>query len=306
MAGSLLLLGAYFLRRRFTESKKGYEKMIPGESKSSSMSCNPCAFCLDVICEFSLSKMTLGVLPSERSWREQYGESALWSNRLFNVALKCLLVAIGLYAQYLSTFNWGPNFKFYGIYLTYWTLTVQNLYHLSNLGMAMQALVRSEPLRGTVEVTTALRAVAQPIALVVALSYWASVGLVDLSLQNLMVHAVNAVIIVLDAVTGKQSSRLLSCVWAYAFMLVYVAWTYVHFRLEMGTSHGGRAIYDCFDWHERAATWRNLVILFGTIMPAAVLLAWTLVWLRNQAIGGATVSEDLEKGQSHGKWWGRH
>merc|ERR1719273_2398942 len=100
-----------------------------------------------------------------------------------------------------------------------------------------------------------------------------------------MVHGVNAIVIILDAVTGKQTSRLLNCVWAFAYMLAYVAWTYVHYRLELGTSHGNEWIYACFNWDELEATLQNIGIIFGVILPAAVLLVWSFVWVRDHLIG---------------------
>merc|ERR1711884_288516 len=76
-------------------------------------------FCVDICSEFEPCKLSLSVLPGEREWTTQYGESIFCSSRAFNLGMKGLYLSVMLYAQYVSTLNWGPNLKFYGIYLTY-------------------------------------------------------------------------------------------------------------------------------------------------------------------------------------------
>jgi len=306
-----VLLLFVFVCCRLRRSNVEYHAVMAGSEESGRpTSCCLGAFCAALSHELTPDKLALSVLPYEREWRKQYGESMCSSGRIFNLVMKSTYLLVMLYAQYVSTFNWGPNLKFYGIYLTYWTLTVQNVYHAANLCMAFQAVHRSEPLNGTVEVTTALRTIAQPNALIVALAYWSGSGLLDTSLQNVMVHGINAVVIILDAATGKQTNRLLNSVWAFVYMLAYIAWTYVHYQLELGTSHGNEWIYECFNWDELEGTFQNLGIIFGAILPAAVLIMWSLVWVRDRGATDfdwqeASLLDEAVKGKGEDRVGGR-
>lgn len=204
----------------------------------------------------------------------------------------------------LSTHGWGSNQRFYAIYLTYWTLTMQNAYHLANFGMALQVVFRSNvgPLPYSIQITTALRAVAEPCALIVTMLYTLGTHFADRSLTNVMVHAVNGCVIMLDALTGRQTSRLANNLWGFLYFLTYMMWTLVHYKMRIGNQFGDRCIYNGFCWHEPKVASLNFLLIFTVIMPMTSLFLGFIVWVRDRLISDTDRQRYLAANPDHDPW----
>jgi len=187
--------------------------------------------------------------------------------------------------QYYSFLNWGDMLKFYPIYLTYWTLNMQSAYHVASVGMAVQAIKRSKPFKGTVQATSVLRAIVQPCALLVSIGYWGCSGFSDTSVENVAVHGVNSIVIMLDLATTRQCFRLMHGVWTFSYILLYVTWTYVHDALGITSARGTRFIYEWCDWANLHATVMHVLLLLFAILPAMVVVVWSFAWVRDHFVG---------------------
>jgi len=239
----------------------------------------------DFLHELAYENFALHVLPSERAWRVQYGEASFSKSRKLNFVLKCALMLTIFACQYYSFLNWGDRLKFYPIYLTYWTLNVQSAYHVASVVMAVQAIKWSTPSCGVVQVTTVLRAIVQPCALLVSIGYWGCSGFGDTSVENVAVHGVNSVVIMIDLMTTRQCFRLVHGVWTLSYVFLYASWTYVHDALGITSSRGTRFIYEWCDWAKFQATCLHVFLLLFVITPAMVVLVWSFVWIRDRLIG---------------------
>jgi len=262
-------------------------------------------YCVDLGDEFRSEKLTLCILSYERDWLKQYGETMVSSSPISSVILKSVFACAMIYAQILSTFGWGSKSMFYGIYLTYWTLTVQNAYHLANLGMAVQAFCnRPQPLPYSLQATTALRAIAEPCALIVSMLYAMGTHFQDRSLANVMVHGVNGAVVLLDALLGRQTSRLANNLWGFAYFMIYMIWTVLHYLLRIGNQYGERCIYHGFCWDNPGVACLNFLLIFIVIMPMTSLLVWSLVWVRDCLISDTDRQRYLAANPLHDPWGG--
>lgn len=258
-------------------------------------------FCADLCDEFRREKLTLCVLSYEREWVKQYGESMFSASRCQTILLKATIAVVMLWGQWLSLFGWGDNAKYYGIYLTFWTLTVQNAYHILNLVMAIQATVSltGKPFPYTLQLTTALRGIVEPCALIVTALYTVGTRFEDTSLSNIMVHGVNGAVVLLDALAGRQTSRLFNNLWGYVYVACYLVWTLVHYAMHIGDPSGNRCIYDGFCWETPQVAIVNFLLIFVVLMPTTSLLIWSLVWLRDKVISDTDRQRYLAANPTH-------
>ena len=192
----------------------------------------------------------------ERSWVQQFGESSICSSRLGYVVWRFFLAVvmmIGFGLELSSDIHDGVG-PWYPIYLTNWSLFLDNLYLNASFAIALSIYLKS-PDPGSAQPWSTktiwgVRSVAQQGALVVTISYWALEYDGILTLKTIWVHLFNSIVVVLDILTSCYEVRLLHYTYALASGTLYVVWSVIHYVLCIGTGPPPtqRYIYSYLDW----------------------------------------------------------
>jgi hypothetical protein len=213
--------------------------------------------CSSLQSEFRLRNLGLTVLPQNPvCWYCQFGEFRWNSSRLAYVIWRAILAAIMLagFGLDISDDIVTGIAAWYFIYLTNWTLLIENFYLSLAFAIALGIYLNpphsasSQPL--STKVAWLLRSISQPGALVVTVAYWSMISQGTLTLTTFWVHAINSLVVFLDIITSCYEIRLAHYVYLLIYGIVYILWSIIHFQanIQNGMTPSHRYIYASLDW----------------------------------------------------------
>eukprot|EP00440_Ansanella_granifera_P021764 gb/GFBE01023627.1/.p1 GENE.gb/GFBE01023627.1/~~gb/GFBE01023627.1/.p1 ORF type:complete len:328 (+),score=44.06 gb/GFBE01023627.1/:1-984(+) len=120
-----------------------------------------------------------------------------------------------------------------------------------------------KPLPSPMRVTVALFSVAQPLSFVVTVLYWTLENPVwKMSAEELpdylgfFAHGIDLVLMIINFVVSRVPYSCWNSGWLLLFGAVYLAWTRLHYELNIGTPRGCQEyirpecpVYSVIDWH---------------------------------------------------------
>eukprot|EP01063_Lacrimia_lanifica_P031667 TRINITY_DN5272_c0_g2_i1.p1 TRINITY_DN5272_c0_g2~~TRINITY_DN5272_c0_g2_i1.p1 ORF type:complete len:274 (+),score=71.90 TRINITY_DN5272_c0_g2_i1:178-999(+) len=227
----------------------------------------------------------------DRHWGEQYGTSVWFATPGAHVAWRGALFAAWLvvWTYALACSITGPGGQYFLIYLTIWTATVELLYLALHFLLAVAIYRRAPPPdappTALVRWAWRVRAVAQPVAVLVSLGYWGLIyPVVPFSVNDGLLHAGNTVIVVLDVLSCAYVVRLPHFIYGVVYACVYTIWSCIHWACKITNGHDHRYIYPFLQWS--AAKWPvtlTIVLALGlVVVPLCNLLIWSLARFRDR------------------------
>ena len=212
--------------------------------------------CSKLLSEMQLCKLGLTVFPQDLAWFCQFGEFSWASSRLAYVIWRAILAAImltGFGLDISDDFVIGIA-AWYFIYLTNWTLLIQNLYLCLAFAIAL-CIYLNPPLSASrqplsTKVAWLLRSISQPGALVVSVAYWSMISQGTLTLTTFWVHAINSIVVFLDIITSCYEVRLAHYIYLLIYGIIYILWSIIHYQanIQNGLAPSHRYIYAPLDW----------------------------------------------------------
>jgi len=233
------------------------------------------------------------------SWRMAFGRSTFCGKDSLGVTLSirtaCVLLMCGVFFWSWSDHPYAAGY--WWIYLTKWTLTLQCIYHILVLLLAIRAREKSlqRPGQNSLCLDTSLdstmptlakgvwllQAVCLPATFLVFVLYW---GLVfpkedgAFKLVNAFTHGVNFFVMILDAWTSRFPVLLVHGVYFILYALIYLIWTLVHYNAGLTNEHGDPYIYAALDWRNPSKSAILAFLIIGVAAPIVFCSCWRIVW----------------------------
>lgn len=172
------------------------------------------------------------------------------------------------------------------IYLTNWGYTFCTLQALLAVGLVTQQLVKEKRIGSTEDrlqmpFMYKVYWLLHTLAVVIAIGITGSYFIVDydpalhtLTALNLLMHAFNSILMVLDIIVVAHPFRLFHVFWALLFTIIYFCFSVIyHFAGGTGKNNAP-TIYPALDWSRVTSTLP--IVALGTL---SVILAHFCVWL---------------------------
>ena len=191
----------------------------------------------------------------------------------------------------------GYGYGYFWIYLTYLTLTLQTLYQLLATAVAWSARSNrgdgdSTAIPLPAKATWLLQSVCLPASFFVFVMYWVLVcpfGDCRLKAVSFFTHGVNFAIMLTDAYLSGRPLLLPHAFYTFGYVLLYLAWTVIHYTADLANEKGDRYIYKQLDWSKPGSAAALSVGIFFVITPLIVLGCWTIMRCRTKRNGLAGV-----------------
>jgi hypothetical protein len=217
--------------------------------------------CIKLRSEFQIQNLGLTIFPQNLAWVYQFGEFSWTTYRLayviWRAILSCtMLVGFGLSLSKDIIDSIGA---WYPIYLTNWTLFIENCYlilaFVIALGIYLSPPISESRQPLSTKVAWLLRSIGQPGALVVTIAYWSVVSQGTPSLSTIWVHAINSIVVCLDIITSCYEIRLAHYLYLLIYGVIYVVWSIIHYQANIrnGPPPSQRYIYAALDWSAQNA-----------------------------------------------------
>lgn len=187
---------------------------------------------------------------------------------------------------------WLRILLLFWIYLTNITLTLQVLYHLLAVAVAWSAWSSrsGDPtaIPCLAKSTWLLQSVCLHASFFVFVTHWVLVcplGDCRLKVVSYFTHGVNFVIMVTDVYLSGQPLLLPHAFCTFGYVLLYIAWTIVHYAGHLTNEKGDRYIYKDLDWSQAGSTATLSAGIFFIVTPLVVLGCWTIMRCRTKRNG---------------------
>ncbi|KAJ9576028.1 hypothetical protein L9F63_007128, partial [Diploptera punctata] len=172
------------------------------------------------------------------------------------------------------------------IYLTHWGYTMCTVQAILAAGLVTQRYIK-ERATGFIEDHAHMPRIYKTywllhsMAVVIAIGITGSYFVVDynpavhvITALNLLVHAFNSILMVLDIIIVSHPFRLLHFIYSFIFIIVYFVFTAIYYLLG-GTGRGSApSIYPALDWRKVDTTFP-----IATLGALSVILAHFCIWL---------------------------
>lgn len=210
----------------------------------------------------------------------------------FRIAAFIIMLGSTLYSFGLSIHEGTAGYWF--IYLTDWALIMEVMY----LGFALYTFYKvrhsgncsnydEKEIPWFAKTTWILFSVALPAAVTVTLLYWALVydGRV-ITLENILIHAMNSLVMLADLFIGSQPLLLIHYLYFLLFAVAYLIWSLIHHSADIGNGKGNRYIYGTLDWCKLDSTIVTVVIIFLIGLPLIYKALWGCIFGRDYCCRG--------------------
>ncbi|CAJ1425337.1 unnamed protein product, partial [Effrenium voratum] len=241
----------------------------------------------------------------EWSWPEAMGSSPCMSSRVL-LAFRALLCAVFAGHTFYDVWRHFDS-GFYFMYLTHislwWQLVTSVLLVFATSASRHALGAQGGNLRpglggfgepAVCRVALAAFCLQLPLSFMVVLLYWTLEEPIwhlpsgfRSSYDNLYVHGFQCFGMVILLLSGRLPFRFDNWGWLMLFGACYVIWTFLHFKLDLGTKFGCDEyprdecpIYNSFDWHHGLRTFILGLVLVFVICPIVMTLLWLLGRLR--------------------------
>jgi len=202
----------------------------------------------------------------------------------FRIAAFALMLGSTLYSFSLSVHKDTAGYWF--IYLTHWSLIII----ISYLGFAWYTFCKVEHLGNDsrqreipwfAKTTWVLFSVALPASVTVTLLYWTLVyDGKAITLENILIHAVNSLVMLADLLIGSQPLLLIHFLYFLLYAVIYLIWSLIHHLTRIGDGEGNRYIYATLDWCKLDSTIVTVVIIL-IVLPIIYKILWGCIFTRD-------------------------
>lgn len=227
------------------------------------------------------------------NWKVAFGhdDSRCLKDYKVNMAWRVFYFLAIFAIQIFSWVDFGQeNFRYYYIYLTHWTLTLQLIFVMLNLAVGYYS--QDDSLDPHVfpwfaKASWVLSGILLPATFMVFALYW---GLVwtgpEVKAVSVCTHGVNFLLQAIDTTLSSHPRFLLHGIYFFMYGLTYVIWTLIHYALFLDNQYGQPYVYSSLNWwnHEKTAPLAAIIIL--VVIPILNILMWVTVNCANKV--GAT------------------
>jgi hypothetical protein len=220
-------------------------------------------------------------------WQKKAGIN--FTYLVYRLAFAILFLSVWVWSLFSAEEQNTPTENYlskWPIYLTNWGYTLCTFQALLALGLVTQQLIKERKTGLTVDhvqmpfmykVYWLLHTLAVVIAIGITGSYFLVVydpAIHKLTALNLLIHAFNAFLMVLDVIVVAHPFRLLHLCWTLLFTFTYFCFSVIyHFAGGTGKNNAP-SIYPALDWNKVESTLP--IVSLGML---AVILAHFFVWL---------------------------
>lgn len=232
--------------------------------------------------DFDESTKALGII----EWRVAFGHE---SNRYFRsrgayLAFRCTLLA-AMTGITIWSIAEAAHPAYWLIYLTHWGLVLEVLY----LGFAVFTTYKSitwprqpsdpacKALPWYVQTMWLLHAVILPGSFFIFANFWLLVFEPPVLAISVCTHGVNFAVMLADVVVGNTPYLLLHGAYFWAFAVLYLGWSLVHYALRIGDGAGNDYIYEALDWGDAESTGSLGVAVLLILAPLINIGFWVAV-----------------------------
>ena len=255
--------------------------------------------CPTLVSEFSWDNVNLTRQTSHGTiaWVDAFGHdsnrclgewSSFFAFRCFNALLMCSVLVGAMIDQELNY----AGLEYYFIFLTNWTLIVQCVYLVlaCYVTHSLRELVASGE-HGTelemplsVKTLWLLQGVLVPGTCLVFLLYWGLVFDGTIHTFTIPTHGVNFLVQLADLLISSQPYLLLHGLYFFAYCMLFLAWSLIHYATGVGDGKGNRYIYSSLDWSNVSGTSSLALFILLLVVPLCNCFFWALVtYCRGQA-----------------------
>jgi hypothetical protein len=284
------------------------------------------ACCADCCAEFKCKYLRFGNDTTHgevEDWRQTFGRNMFFGRESLAVTLAVrgfgavLMFVIWVWAQMEhvtrgdgSDADTEPDTFAYGyfwIYLTNITLTLQVLYHIVMVVVALQAREGDDGCCSVLNVRSPskvipplaklawfLQAAVLPMTFFVFVLYWALVFDGTVRTLSVLTHGVNFAVMMIDSFASGFPLLLAHLLYFFAFMIIYLLWSWVHHSAGLTNEHGDAYIYSSLDWAYPDYVQKLAVAIILVAAPIVTLGCWSIMRWRGKAFG----LQGIAKGKS--------
>lgn len=217
-------------------------------------------------------------------------------NMAWRVFFFLAVLSIQIYSWYV---DWNI-LRYYYIYLTHWTLTLQLIFTMFNIAVSYYSLddaLDPAVFPWFVKVIWILSEVLLPSTFLVFALYW---GLVwtgpEVKVVSVLTHGVNFLLQATDMTFSSQPKFLLHGIYPFLYSMIYLLWTVIHWALFLDNQNGNPYIYSSLNWWaDGTGSLAALIVFF--VMPILNFLFWVTVNCTNQVSAGKVTPADAPEAE---------
>jgi len=116
-----------------------------------------------------------------------------------------------------------------------------------------------------------------PGTFLVFVMYWALVFDGSVGNTTVWTHGVNFFVQLADLLVGSQPYLLLHGCYFFAYCLLYLTWTLIHYAIGVGDGKGNKYVYATLDWAKPSSSGTLVFMIMFIAVPAVNCIFWSII-----------------------------